>query len=115
LRTGSCPLGAGLVVPAGPGCDFPALLARLHPAASRVARLRREPPASLIAFDLLALGNDDLRGRPFRERRRRLEELLAGEPRPLFLTPATDDAARAGAWLTHFQGAGIDGVVAQHP
>ena len=53
------------------------LLARLHPAASRVERLRRETPAALGAFDLLALGEEDLRDLPFRERRERLEALLA--------------------------------------
>src|SRR5438093_4355799 len=64
-------LDAELVIIREERFDFPALLARLHPAASRVERLRGETPASLIAFDLLALGNDDLRARAFRERRRR--------------------------------------------
>jgi ATP-dependent DNA ligase len=108
-------LDGELVVASRSGFDFPALLARLHPAASRVERLRRETPASLVAFDLLARDGDDLRGLPFRERRRLLAELLAGAPPPLFLTPATDEAARAGAWLARFQGSGIDGVVAKHP
>jgi ATP-dependent DNA ligase len=68
----------GELVVAGPaGFGFPALLARLHPAASRVERLRRETPAALGAFDLLALGEEDLRDLPFRERRERLEALLA--------------------------------------
>src|SRR5437763_3371418 len=78
--------------------DFEALLARLHPAASRVERLRRETPASFVAFDLVAVGDDDLRGRPFRERRERLVELLGEARPPLFLTPATHDPAPARLW-----------------
>jgi ATP-dependent DNA ligase len=91
------------------GPDFTALLARLHPAASRVERLRRETPALFIAFDLLAIGDDDLRGRPFRERRALLEGLLADARPPLHLTPLTDDRAVAEGWL-----ASSEGVVAKH-
>ena len=106
----------GEVVVAGEeGFDFPALLARLHPAASRVERLRRETPASLVAFDVLAVGDDELLETPFRERRERLGDLLRDASPPLFLTPLTDDPARALSWLDRFQGAGIDGVVAKHP
>ena len=94
--------------------DFAALLARLHPAASRVERLRRETPAFLVAFDLLALDGEDLRDRPFVERRRRLAELLGGSRPPLFLTPLTDDPERAARWLDRYSGRGIDGVVAKH-
>jgi ATP-dependent DNA ligase len=96
------------------GFDFPALLARLHPAASRVERLRRETPAVLVAFDLLARGGDDLRDRPFADRRRLLARLLAGARPPLFLTPLTDDRQRATRWLERYAGRGIDGVVAKH-
>jgi ATP-dependent DNA ligase len=104
----------GEIVIAGPsGFDFPALLARLHPSPSRVARLSRETPASFVAFDLLADGEEDLRPQPFDERRRRLEALLAGAKSPLHLTPATRDPAVARAWLERFHGAGIDGVVAK--
>jgi ATP-dependent DNA ligase len=94
--------------------DFAALLARLHPAASRVERLRRETPAFLVAFDLLALDGEDLRERPFVERRRRLVELLSGGRPPLYLTPLTDDRERAARWLDRYAGRGIDGVVAKH-
>jgi ATP-dependent DNA ligase len=94
--------------------DFPALLARLHPAASRVERLRRETPAVFIAFDILALDDEDLRSRPFHERRQVLEALLADAAPPLLLTPITDDAAVARRWLESLQGAGVDGVVAKH-
>jgi ATP-dependent DNA ligase len=108
-------LDGELVVAARAGFDFTALLARLHPAASRVERLRRETPAALIAFDLLALDGEDICDRPFRDRRRALAELLRSARPPLYLTPATDDPVRAAAWLTRFHGAGVDGVVAKHP
>jgi ATP-dependent DNA ligase len=94
--------------------DFLALLARLHPAASRVVRLSRETPALFIAFDLLALGDEDLRGRPFRERRKLLARLLTGARSPLHLTPLTEDRAEAERWLEAYRGAGVDGVVAKH-
>ena len=107
-------LDGEIVVVTPAGFDFAALLARLHPAASRVERLRAETPAAFIAFDLLALGEDDLRGAPFAERRSRLAELLGAAEPPLFLTPATDQRAVAHAWLDRFAGGGIDGVVAKH-
>jgi ATP-dependent DNA ligase len=94
--------------------DFAALLARPHPAASRVERLSRETPALFVAFDLLAQGDDDLLGRPFEERRRRLAKLLASARPPLFLTPLTDDRQQATRWLERYAGRGIDGVVAKH-
>jgi ATP-dependent DNA ligase len=106
-------LDGELVVAHDGAFDFSALLARLHPAASRVRRLRHETPAHYIAFDLLALGDDDLRERPFAERRRALEALLARPAPPLHLSPVTDDQATARAWLEHHQGRGIDGVVAK--
>ena len=106
-------LDGEIVVPAAHGFDFSALLARLHPAASRVQRLRLKTPARYIAFDLLALGEDDLRERPFVERRAALEDLLSEAPAPLHLTAATDDPAIARSWLERYQGGGIDGVVAK--
>jgi len=96
------------------GADFPALLARLHPAPSRVARLRQETPAFFIAFDLIALDKDDLRGQFFQERRALLERLLTEARPPLLLTPVTDDRREAQRWLEASQGAGVDGVVAKH-
>jgi ATP-dependent DNA ligase len=94
--------------------DFVALLARLHPAASRVERLARETPALLIVFDVLAIDDEDLRERPFSERRDLLEKLLTGARPPVLLTPMTDDRVRAEQWLESFQGAGVDGIVAKH-
>ncbi len=97
------------------GHDFAALMARLHPSASRVERLRRETPATLVAFDLLAEGDEDLRARPFEARRARLEGLLAGRSPALQVTAATRDPAVARRWLDAPAGAGIDGVVAKRP
>ncbi len=94
--------------------DFAAVMARLHPAASRVARLRRETPARFIAFDVLAAGDVDLLGAPFVERRARLEALVASGGPHVLATPLTDDPELATEWLERFAGAGVDGVVAKH-
>jgi ATP-dependent DNA ligase len=106
-------LDGELVVPASAGLDFTGLLSRLHPALSRIERLSRETPAWFIAFDVLARGNEDLRGLPFAERRRQLERLLRGARAPLILTPITTDVEVAERWL--YAGRGIDGVVAKDP
>jgi ATP-dependent DNA ligase len=104
----------GEIVIATPrGLDFDALQMRLHPAASRVAKLSKEIPASFVAFDLLAVEGRDIREAPQAERRTRLEALLAGVRRPVYLTPMTRDAAQAGEWLQRFEGAGLDGVMAK--
>ncbi len=104
----------GELVASGPGgLDFAALMLRLHPSASRVERLRQETPASFVAFDLLAAGDEDLRPRPLTQRRTRLEELLAGAPPVISVTPATGDHRLAASWLERFTGGGIDGVVAK--
>jgi ATP-dependent DNA ligase len=96
------------------GSDFPSLLARLHPAASRVERLSVETPASFVGFDLLALGNDDLRGQPFAARRAALTKLLESAPPPVYVTPLTDEPGIASRWLDRPPGSGVDGVVAKH-
>lgn len=93
--------------------DWESLSQRIHPAASRVAKLAAETPAMIIAFDLLAEGDEDLMDAPFRERRERLEALMAGVPHPLHLTRTTDDPDLARRWLAEFEGAGLDGVVAK--
>jgi ATP-dependent DNA ligase len=104
----------GEVVIAGhAGLDFEALLLRIHPAASRVAMLAEQSPASFVAFDCLAAGADDLRERPMSERRTRLEQILADAPPGVLLTPATDDPAVARHWFEVFEGAGLDGVIAK--
>ena len=93
--------------------DFEALQQRIHPAESRVKLLAQRTPAHYVAFDLLALGDRDLTGEPFRERRRVLEEVLAGAQSPIHLTPATRDPEVAQRWFDEFEGAGLDGVVAK--
>ena len=106
----------GEIVAAGAGgLDFAALMLRLHPSPSRVARLRTETPASFVAFDLLACGDEDLRGRPLHERRARLADVLSGAAPAITATPATEDRAAAEAWLDASTGGGIDGVVAKDP
>jgi len=102
-----------LVVAAASGLDFDALQQRLHPAASRVAKLALATPASFVAFDLLAVAGASLRDRPQDERRAALEQLLAEAAPPLHLTPATRDRDIASAWLREFEGAGLDGVIAK--
>ena len=102
-------LDGELVVAREEALDFVALMARLHPAASRVERLRRETPASFVAFDLPRVGGEDLQGHSFAQRRARLETLLDSARAPLALTPATDDVEVARRWLERFEG-----VVAKH-
>jgi ATP-dependent DNA ligase len=95
------------------GLDFDALQMRLHPASSRVAKLAAETPASFVAFDAIAADGVDLRGAAQRERRARLEQLLAKTKPPIYLTPMTRDRDQAEKWLAQFEGAGLDGVVAK--
>ena len=108
-----CVVDGEIVIAGGKGLDFEALLQRIHPAASRVTLLAGQTPAAFIAFDLLALGDDDLTGRPQSERRALLEQALSSARPPVHLTPATSDAALARDWFSLFEGAGLDGVVAK--
>ena len=104
----------GEIVVIGPSAfDFGSVMLRLHPSESRVRALAQRTPATFIAFDLIAVDGDDLRGSPFVERRARLEALLANAPHELVLTPITDDARAAREWLRTGNGSGIDGVVAK--
>jgi ATP-dependent DNA ligase len=102
-----------IVIATDTGLDFEALQQRIHPADSRVRMLAESTPASFIAFDLLALGDDDLTARPFRERRAALEQALATAGTSVHLTPGTTDLDTAQRWFTEFEGAGLDGVVAK--
>jgi ATP-dependent DNA ligase len=95
--------------------DFEALQQRIHPAASRVTLLSVETPASFVAFDVLALGDDDLTERPFTERRALLEDALRDAAPPVHLTPLTGDLALAQEWFEQFEGAGLDGLIAKEP
>ncbi|MVU78498.1 ATP-dependent DNA ligase [Nocardia sp. ET3-3] len=108
-----CVVDGEIVVVTENGLDFDTLQNRLHPAASRVAKLAEETPASFVGFDLLALGEEDLTDRPFAERRRILESVLDGRFSRAHLTPITGDADTAADWFTRFEGAGFDGVMAK--
>jgi ATP-dependent DNA ligase len=108
-----CILDGEIVIATPHGLDFDALQMRLHPAASRVARLAKETPASFVAFDLLAAGGKSTMELPQAERRARLERLLGHAKPPLHLTPMTRERAQAEEWLSKFEGAGLDGVVAK--
>ncbi|MDF8265873.1 ATP-dependent DNA ligase [Luteipulveratus flavus] len=108
-----CVVDGEVVVAAGGVLDFEALQLRLHPARSRVELLAGRTPASFVAFDLLALGDQDLTGRPFVERRAALVEALAGAGTSVHLCPATRDRDKAQQWFTTFEGAGLDGVIAK--
>jgi len=109
-----CVVDGEIVIATGRGLDFDALQLRLHPAASRVAKLAAETPASFVAFDLLAEGDDDLRVQPQSERRARLMRALARAGGRVHLTPCSRDRAVAQDWFQRFEGAGLDGVIAKH-
>ncbi len=108
-----CVLDGEIVIATPHGLDFDALQLRLHPAASRVAKLAKETPAAFVGFDVLALDGRDHRGATQRERRALLEQLLAGVKPPVYLTPMTEDRSVAAEWLDRFEGAGLDGVIAK--
>jgi ATP-dependent DNA ligase len=108
-----CVVDGEIVIATERGLDFDALQQRIHPANSRVTMLAEKTPASFIAFDLLALGDDDYTNRPFAERREALIDALAGAGRSVHLTPATTDHELAERWFTEFEGAGLDGVIAK--
>ena len=107
-----CVIDGEIVLAGERGLDFDALQQRIHPAASRINRLAKETPASFIAFDMLAIGEEDLRTLPGAERRAR----LIAELRPtssVAITPQTSDADEAAEWFTRYEGAGLDGVIAK--
>ncbi len=109
----NCVVDGEVVIATAHGLDFDALQLRLHPAASRVAKLARETPSSFVAFDVLAIKGRSLMAETQAERRAALERLLAEARPPVYITPVTRDRATALDWLTRFEGAGLDGVVAK--
>jgi len=108
-----CVVDGEIVIATGDGLDFEALQQRIHPADSRVNLLAVQTPASFVAFDLLALGDDDLMGTPFVRRRELLQAALATARPPVHVTPATTDRELALRWFADFEGAGLDGIVAK--
>jgi ATP-dependent DNA ligase len=108
-----CVVDGEVVIATDNNLDFEALLQRIHPAASRVNMLAEQTPASFVAFDLLATGDESLLSRPFSERRKLLTTLLAHVQPPVYVTPATESVALAQEWFEVFEGAGLDGVIAK--
>ena len=108
-----CVIDGEIVITTPRGLDFDALQMRLHPAASRVAKLAKETPASFVAFDLLASEGQSRMAAPQSKRRALLEQTLVGISPPVYLTPMTRDRGTATQWLGQFEGAGLDGVVAK--
>lgn len=112
-----CVVDGEIVVEINGATDFDSLSQRIHPADSRVRMLAEQTPAQLIVFDLLALGDEDLRSRPLRERRALLESALAGcaerSGQRVHVTPATTDREVAARWFVEFEGAGCDGLIAK--
>ena len=108
-----CVLDGELFVAVGDRLEFETLQERIHPAASRIAMLAEKTPASYVAFDLLALGDESYVDRPLSERRAALERALGGLSGPCFLSRTTTDPAEAEEWFHQFEGAGLDGVVAK--
>ncbi|HZM73436.1 MAG TPA: ATP-dependent DNA ligase [Candidatus Polarisedimenticolia bacterium] len=108
-----CILDGEIVIASDGALQFEALLLRIHPAESRVRMLAEQSPASFVAWDLLALDDEDLRATPQGERRKRLEAVLSNPEPPVHLTPATTDRDLAADWFDRFEGAGLDGVVAK--
>ncbi|MFI9202469.1 ATP-dependent DNA ligase [Streptomyces sp. NPDC053048] len=110
-----CVVDGEIVIVRSSRLDFDALLERIHPADSRVRHLAEVTPASLIAFDLLALGDESLLAAPQHERRERLVSALRGVRDPVFVAPVTEDLGVATGWFEQFEGAGLDGVIAKPP
>jgi ATP-dependent DNA ligase len=108
-----CVVDGEVVIMNGDRLDFEALLQRIHPAKSRVDLLATETPASLVVFDLLALGDESYLEVPLGERRKKLDRALAKVTAPVHRTSVTDDPAVAQEWFGTFEGAGLDGIVAK--
>jgi ATP-dependent DNA ligase len=109
----NCVVDGEIVIATKHGLDFDALQSRLHPAASRVAKLAKLTPSAFVAFDVLCVGKRSLMSVSQEARRAALEKLLAKVKPPVYITPATRDRAVALDWLARFEGAGLDGVVAK--
>jgi len=106
-----CILDGEIVVHGDQGLDHESLQKRIQMSESLIGFLARKAPSSFVAFDLLAAGGRNTMALPLKDRRERLERLLAAAKAPLHLTPQTADRAVAADWLARFQGAGLDGVM----
>jgi ATP-dependent DNA ligase len=108
-----CVVDGEIVIATPEGLDFDALQLRLHPAASRVAKLAQAAPSSFVAFDLLGTEGQSLLDHPQSDRRHELERILKKVKPPVYLTPMTRSRDLAAEWLERFEGAGLDGVIAK--
>lgn len=108
-----CVMDGEIVIAREGHLDFDALTERIHPADSRVRTLAERTPASFVAFDLLALGDESLLETAQTDRRERLAEALAGVRPPVHVAPATTDIEVARGWFEQYEGAGLDGVIAK--
>ncbi|OPF75588.1 ATP-dependent DNA ligase [Streptomyces antioxidans] len=105
-------LDGEVVVWAGGRTDFAGVQKRAFAASeSRAGRLARELPASYAAFDLLAIGTEDLRSLPYEQRRARLTALLEPLGPPLQAVPMTTDPEVAATWYASLLEIGIEGLV----
>ncbi|MEX2394256.1 MAG: ATP-dependent DNA ligase [Actinomycetota bacterium] len=120
-----CVLDGEIIIPSDEGLQFEWLQLRLHPAESRVKKLAAETPTSFVGFDVLAIGDEDLRTAPLSERLARLTDLF-GADRPdvardpattpgsrFYLTPCTDDASIAADWFEDLERVHLDGIIAK--
>jgi ATP-dependent DNA ligase len=114
-RLPRCVLDGELVIWGDGALDFPALLKRMSSSKANARRMAAEHPATFVIFDLLSIGNRDLRRQPLEERRAELETRLRDAPAPLLLSPATLRRDDACDWLDTFAAAlvGIEGIVAK--
>ena len=116
LRATRFVLDGELVVPSGAALSFDDLLQRIHPAASRVARLAKESPATYLLFDVLAIDGTSLLDEPLERRRAALERFAQANVAPddlrLRLSPATRERAVVDDWYRRVGGA-LDGIVAK--
>ncbi|MFG3717602.1 ATP-dependent DNA ligase [Streptomyces massasporeus] len=108
-----CVVDGEIVIAREGHLDFDALTERIHPADSRVRTLAERTPASLVVFDVLALGDESLMDTPLTERRERLAGALSGVRAPVHLAPSTTDIEVARQWFEEYEGAGLDGVIAK--
>ncbi|MFE7890067.1 ATP-dependent DNA ligase [Streptomyces sp. NPDC057412] len=108
-----CVVDGEIVIAREGRLDFDALTERIHPADSRVRTLAERTPASFVAFDLLALGDESLMRAPLTDRRELLTSALSGVTAPVHVAPATTDVETAEGWFEQYEGAGLDGVVAK--
>jgi ATP-dependent DNA ligase len=102
-------LDGEVVIVRGGALDFDSMQTRLHPAESRIRKLSGEIPAEFVVFDVLLWDRDPVHKRPLEERRAELERIGDG----FRLSPTTHDTEVAEEWLSNFEAAGLDGVIAK--